>query len=242
MCPLLELFASGQIPHAELAELAARGIEYLLEIGEKRFIPWRSICAVAVIGTLQIVAGGILIATGFGDSVGMSLISEGISDLLYAYRAYSSRQFDWGDYAKQKAISIIISVSTMGLSKFKDAGKGVSNLVSGEAATLAKEATKEVGEAAATQFITNSKTVGKEILKTGTNLKSLAFKFTGVKLGEAVVREGMNSGVQYLTNLTLDTFKPQICQEVQHKVQSRFCDVKISFLLKKMYTLDAVAK
>ena len=207
---MVELFTHGQRPYAELAEFAARGIEYMLDVGEKRFIPWRSICAVAVIGTLQIVAGAVLIATGFGSSFGMSLISEGISDLLYAYRAYSSRQFDWVDYAKQKAISVIISVCSLGFSKVKDACKGASTLV-GEASTLAQEAAKEVTETAATQFASNAKTVGKEMLKSGQNLKCLAFKFTGVKLGEAVVREGMNSGVHYLTNMSMEACKPRIC-------------------------------
>lgn len=230
------------MPHMELAEMAARGIEYLLEMSEKRFIPWRSICTVATLGALQMVAGGILIATGFGTSVGMSLISEGISDMLYAYRAYSSRQFDWGDYAKQKAVSLIISVCSLGFSKLKDAGKGVSSVVSGEANKLAQEAVKETAEAAASQFVSNAKTVGKEMVKTGKNLKGLAIKFTGVKVGEAVVREGMNSGVQYLTNMSMDAIKPTICLEIQQKVESRFCDVKLGTLLRKMYAIDAVAK
>lgn len=233
---------NSQLPHVELAELAARGIEYTFDLSEKRFIPWRSICTVALIGTLQIVGGGLLIATGFGATVGMSLISEGISDMLYAYRAYSSRQFDWVDYGKQKAISIAISVASMGLSKFKDAGKGISSVVSGEAKTLATEAAKEATEAAATQLTTNAKTIGKEMLKTGKNLKVLAVKFTGVKVGEAVVREGMNSGVQYLTNLSMDSLKPRISMEIQQKVQSRFCDVRLEHYLKKIYALDAVTK
>lgn len=237
-----ELYTNSQMPYMELAELAARGIEYILEISEKRFIPWRSICAVAVLGTLQIVAGGILIASGFGATVGMSLISEGISDLFYAYRAYSSRQFDWGDYAKQKAVSLMISACSLGLGKLKDAGKSVSSVVTGEAKMLAQEAAKEAVEAGVTTMATNAKTVGKEMLKTGRNLKSLAFKFTGVKVGEAVVREGLNSGVSYLTNLSMDAIKPKICSEIQLQVESKFCDVKLALLLKKMFALDAVAK
>ena len=70
-----------------------------------------------------------LIATGFGASVGMGLITEGIADMFTAYRAYSNRQFCWGDYAKQKAVSLAISAVSMGYSKLKDAGKGVKNAV-----------------------------------------------------------------------------------------------------------------
>ena len=239
---LAELFMKNQMPHAELAEFAAKGIEYLLEISEKRFIPWFSICTVAVLGTLQIIIGGVLIATGFGASVGMSFIAEGMSDMLYAFRAYSSRQFDWTDYAKQKAVSLIISACSLGLGKLKDAAKGTSNLISGEAATLAQEATREVLEGATTQLATNAKTVGKEMLITGKNLKSLAIKFTGVKAAEAVAREGMNVGMQYLTSMSLDAIKPYICGNIQEKVLVRFSYPELKCLLRKMYALDTFAR
>jgi hypothetical protein len=60
-------------------------------------------------------AGVVLIATGFGASFGMGLITEGAADIFTAYRAYSTRQFTLKDYIKQKAVSIIISVACMGL-------------------------------------------------------------------------------------------------------------------------------
>ncbi|CAF4318070.1 unnamed protein product, partial [Rotaria magnacalcarata] len=47
--------------------------------------------------------GGILIASGFGATVGLGLITEGAADFFTAYRAYSTRQFSWSDYGKQKA-------------------------------------------------------------------------------------------------------------------------------------------
>lgn len=237
---LTELFMKDQMPLMELAEFAAKGIEYLLEISEQRFVPWYSIATVALLGCVQIVVGGILIATGFGATVGMSLISEGISDMLYACRALINRQFDWIDYAKQKAVSIAISVFSAGISKFKDAGKGAANLVSGEVSALAQEASKEAAEAAATQFVTQGKTIGKEMLKTGKNLKSLAFRYTGVKAGEAIVRESMNYGVQHLLNMSMDIVKPYISDHIQERVKSKFCNPELNVLLKKIYALESV--
>jgi hypothetical protein len=59
----------------ELSEFFARGIEYLLEINEKKFIPWHSITTVGALAGIQIVAGSFLTATGFGASLGMGLIT-----------------------------------------------------------------------------------------------------------------------------------------------------------------------
>ncbi|CAF4782954.1 unnamed protein product, partial [Rotaria sp. Silwood2] len=84
---LMELYTKGSIPTVELNEFTAKGIEYMIEINEKRFFPWRSVIAVAILGSLQIIAGGVLIATRFGSTVGMGLITEGIADMFTAYRA-----------------------------------------------------------------------------------------------------------------------------------------------------------
>ena len=35
--------------------------------------------------------GGLLIGTGVGANVGMGLVTEGITDIYIAYRAYSTR-------------------------------------------------------------------------------------------------------------------------------------------------------
>ena len=102
-------------PVLELSEFAARGIEYLLEINEKNFIPWRTIISIVGLATIQISLGVILICSGFGATCGMAFITEGAADVFTAYRAFSTRQFVWSDYFKQKAVSLVISASTMGL-------------------------------------------------------------------------------------------------------------------------------
>ncbi|CAF4600728.1 unnamed protein product, partial [Didymodactylos carnosus] len=224
----------GSIPTLELNEFTTKGIEYMIEINEKRFIPWRSVIAVAALGSLQIIVGGVLIATGFGATVGMGLITEGIADMFTVYRAFSNRQFSWNDYCKQKAVSLIISAVSMGYSKLKDAGKGIK--------TLAGTASTEVLEQAGTQFATNTKTISQTFTQAGKNLKSLAFEYTGVKAGEAVVREGLNSGIQYLSTFSFHLIKPQISEPVQARIRSTFSKSDLTCLLRKMYALDLQTK
>lgn len=140
-------------------------------------------------------AGGILIATGFGSTVGMGLITEGAVDIFTAYRAYSTRQFNWSDYGKQKAVSLVISAASMGLQGMKDAGKGIQNIVVG----VEKEALEQVGARA----ITNGKAIGATLLSTGKNLKSFAFAQIGVGIGEAGLREGLNKVADKLSHFAL---------------------------------------
>lgn len=228
------MFGKAEIPTRELEDFASKGIEYLLVLNEKAFIPWRSIMILVSLGTLQVVAGGILMATGYGLSIGMSIVAEGLSDLFTAYRAYSSRHFSWSDYAKQKSINIVISLVSAGYDKIKDVGKGVKTLVS--------EAGRETLEQAGTQFVWNSKSIGKEMIKTGENLKSITVKYIGVKTGEAVLREGLNYGVNYLSHMSLDFFKGQICQCLEERVKECFFKPELSSLVRKMFALDTLTK
>ena len=193
---LQDLFIKGSTPTAELTEFAVKGVEHVIEIDEKQFVPWRSVAAVALLGAGQVIVGGVLIVTGYGSTVGMGLVTEGLADMFVAYRAYSSRQFHWSDYCKQKAVSLVISAVSMGVSSWKDAAKGVQ--------TLTTDVGKEVIEQAATQLVTNKKVVGEVLIETGKNLKSLAPKFVTVKAGEAVVSEGLNTAVQKLTDFSFD--------------------------------------
>jgi hypothetical protein len=127
---LSELFMDYNKPILELSEFSARGIEYLLEINEKRFIPWRSIISVGILAGIQIIVGSVLIASGFGLNVkvGIGLMTEGVADIFTASIAYIKRQFIWSDYMKQKAASLVISVTCTGMRALKDAGKRVRNL------------------------------------------------------------------------------------------------------------------
>ncbi|EAS05901.2 helicase carboxy-terminal domain protein (macronuclear) [Tetrahymena thermophila SB210] len=228
------LFMDETKPIVELQEFAARGIEYLLEINEKRFIPWWSVATVGALAGIQMAVGGLLTATGFGATVGMGLLTEGAADIFTAYRAYSTRQFTWSDYMKQKAVSLVISAVSMGYQVAKDAGKGVKNLVVGVG--------EEVLEQAGTKVVTNCKTIGNTLIKSGKNLKSLAFKQVGVETGQAAMREGLNKAADSLSHFALEQFKPQISESIQNKVNTKFCQSNLMSLVRKMYALDNISK
>jgi hypothetical protein len=57
----------------------------------------------------------------------MSLITEGLADLVIAARIGYTRKFSWSDYRKHKAVSLIISAVLMGFAsaKYVDEGEEV---------------------------------------------------------------------------------------------------------------------
>ena len=231
---LRESFPKEDKSEEELVEFSTRGIEYLLEISEKKFVPWRSFFAVVMLSSLQTTAGIILVMSGFGANVGMGLITEGVADLIIAYRVYSTRHFSWEDYTKQKTVSLIISAVSMGLQSLKDAGKGINNVVNG--------VKSEVLEQAGTNLIINGRSVGTKLIQTGKNLKSLAFKQTLTATGEAVLREGLNKAVDSLSHLVMDELKPMISEVIHNKVQSKFYEASLSTLIRKIHSIEGVSE
>ncbi|CAF2645365.1 unnamed protein product [Rotaria sp. Silwood2] len=221
-------------PDLELSEFSGRGIEYLLEITEKNFIPWFSIGVVAGLVVVQMAVGGALIATGFGATVGMGMITEGAADLLIAYRIYNTRKFCWSDYGKQKAVSLVISAVSMGFSAIKDAGKGVKTLV-----TAAGEG---VLEQAGTKLVTSEKASCQVVVTTGKNLRSLAIKQVEVTVGENVLRESLNKLSDAEFNFVLEQLKPHILNSIQNKVINEFCKSNLLALICKMYAIDIINK
>ncbi|CAF5035230.1 unnamed protein product, partial [Rotaria sp. Silwood1] len=162
-------------------------------------------------GVVQIAVGAALICTGFGATVGMGLVTEGAADLFTAYRAYSTRQFSWSDYGKQKAVSLVISAVSMGFSSIKDAAKGAQTVVTG--------AGQELLEQAGTKLITSGKSAGTTLIQTGKNLKSLAVKFTGVTIGEAALREVIDD-FNEIMKLVSDTITEQVFRITQSQLIS----------------------
>ncbi|XP_047128515.1 uncharacterized protein LOC124809060 [Hydra vulgaris] len=228
-----ELFLEENRPVLELQEFAARGIEILIEIFEKGFIPWMSISIVSAIAAVQMLVGTALVASGWSATVGIGLITEGFADLHTVYKAYSTRQFSWKAYGTQKAISLAVSAVSMGWGAIKNAGKGT--------VVLAEGIGSEVVEQATTQAITNFKTVGETVIQTGKNLKSLAFKQMAVTAGISAIKKGSNIVASSLIDLALERFKPEISKYIQAKVQTKFCELLLK-MVSKMYAIDNLIK
>lgn len=76
-----------------------------------------SFIGVFALGALQFTAGVLLtvFTMGAGAVIGRALISEGINDIITAVKdCLINRNFNWKDYAIQKAISIVVTVLTCG--------------------------------------------------------------------------------------------------------------------------------
>ncbi|CAF4081282.1 unnamed protein product [Rotaria sordida] len=102
-----------------------------------------------MIGLAQVIAGAVLISFGLVN-IGGALISEGISDMIYATMAGLSGNFSWKDWAIQKAISFSLSIMTAGIGRLSSVGNTIAKIGSvSRAAMMAKIVGK-----AATQFAT----------------------------------------------------------------------------------------
>ena len=232
---LSDLYLHNQKPVQELQELSLRGINNLIEINEQRFIPWRAILGVTALAALQMTGGIILICSGYGATVGMGLVTEGAADLVTAGRTLYSREFSWQDYCTQKAISLIISATSMGWQALKNAGKGIE--------VLAKRAIAgEVLEQGCTELVKNGKAVTEIAKQSYSKLFKLAFKQTMVATGEACVKETLNAAAGFITNLGLDIFKPMIASSIQEKVDGKFRSSDLGSILKKIAAIEKYNK
>ena len=122
------MFMDHDKPVSELREFSTRGIEDLLEIYERKFVPLMSMIAVNNIAAIQLIVGGLLVPTGFGATIGMGLISEEVTDLFTSNRAYYTREFSWSNYIQSISVSLVISAASAGWKSMKDAVIGGKNL------------------------------------------------------------------------------------------------------------------
>ena len=72
------------------------------------------------LGIIQLIAGLVLeaVSMGMATHVAEVLINEGIGDLIYSIQAMVNGNFSWREYLKYKAISVSLSVATLGIRHF----------------------------------------------------------------------------------------------------------------------------
>ena len=104
--------------------------------------------AIAVLGVIQIGIGVVLEHMSFGilTPLGTMLISEGIGDILFAMQCAWRGHCTWRDYAKHKAVSVLISVATFGLGAVFSRGAQLATPV---ASIIARRIVREVAQAVA---------------------------------------------------------------------------------------------
>lgn len=176
---------------------AVNGLTHLFTITEKEPTPWWSICAVALIGLVQIAAGVLVTACTAGLS-GSGLIGEGVSDLITSGIAAIQGKFSWVEWGIQKAISVAISLASSGWNAVK---QGCKNL---------KNAFKSVG-VLATQL-------GKEGL-------NVAAKQVGLALGKGIAKEAVMALANYGAEKTLVAdLEQQIAEKAEKTITQALCN------------------
>lgn len=229
--PLADLFPEGVVPDDMMQQFTLRGFDYLLEINEQRFVPWWSVATVTGLASIQMLVGGALIATGFGATVGVGIITEGAADLFTAYRAYSSRSFTWEDYAKQKAISLAISAVSMGWQTLKSTSTDVKNVIQG--------AGEEILEQAGTRVVSNSKNVGRTLVESHRALYRDAVRQIGLQVSEAGTREVLNFAVDQVADMSLRRYQQGILKGIRNEIRHHFGETQLGNTVRMLYALDS---
>uniref|UniRef100_UPI001FB1D3BB hypothetical protein n=1 Tax=Candidatus Cardinium sp. cByotN1 TaxID=2699439 RepID=UPI001FB1D3BB len=143
------LHATFKDPQAAMAhgkairEAGLKGLSDLFTIKKIPPYPFFSIISMALISLSQIAVGCLLTAYG-GVQVGMSLIKNGINDMVTTIKSAFKGSFDWGAWALQKGIEIMIAVASYGVNVAKEAIKGAKTTA--ESVKNSLLATKQVGK------------------------------------------------------------------------------------------------
>ena len=97
---------------------------------EKEKSGWFESLLCGLIGLCQVIGGVLLTAISAGTlaRLGYALISEGISDIIYAIEHGIKGDFSWGTWAVKKAVSLAITFLTLGMGGFNGAAAGSSSM------------------------------------------------------------------------------------------------------------------
>lgn len=160
-----------ELHRQELQELTRNGWLEAFKVTEIKPIKWSAVLGLLCIGLGQLIIGAALtvFTLGAGASIGMGLISEGVSDIITAVKdGIINRDFDWVTWALMKIISLAVSVVCAGIKAIKDAAKtayaGAKNVVTIGAKCLT-QTTKEGWKLVAKKIgLEMAKGVAKEIV------------------------------------------------------------------------------
>ena len=230
---VLPLFSIIKDPDDETEEVLHEcwqlGLLNLFAVKEKPRFCWDAFI-VFCLGLFQLAAGALLTLVSCGTlfSVGMGLISEGISDCIDGTIGMITGTFDWASWGISKAISIAISVVSAGIGKLVAKGKQLKNGfktlikdIKGPAQGL-KGLAKEAGEAVE-QGVT---TLVKEAKATKSIIKSemkgglsLAVKDRMIDVGKVVAKEAIQQGVIQVVEMGENKLLTELMALVEKEVK-----------------------
>lgn len=117
-----------------------------------------------MIGLAQVTAGVALLVLSGGTSYFISLIAEGVGDMIYAVQSQLQGNFSWKAYSQHKLQSLMITVITLGVCAYLSKGAQATKLAVGLATkvAIAKAILKMVIVEATTAIVTSLINVGTE--------------------------------------------------------------------------------
>jgi hypothetical protein len=193
--------------HAKsIRDMALKGLTDLFTIEKVIPYPLASIVSMALISLGQIALGCMLTASG-GAQLGIALIRSGISDTITTIKSAIKGSFDWGAWAVQKGIEIVISVASAGITMAKEAMQGMQTAKT-TATTLTEgcqsgtQAIKDIfGANVVQEQVSNNLTLttaaGEAITKSpGQIVKDLL----GIELKQTATGTLMNQAAQFCTD------------------------------------------
>ena len=153
------------VTNEELHILSQLGLEFVFDVEKKPQLCSKGLLVFAL-GLVEILAGAclILLTEGLSSSIGMGLISEGVSDCIGDTIEVITGEWSWTQWGVMKASSISMSLSTGGVGKFVEEGaegfkiglKAIPKAAEHGWTQVAKSSMKDVGEA-----------IGKEVVQLG---------------------------------------------------------------------------
>ena len=111
---LEEYFPDDEIPHDEIREMAALGLLYIFDVKEvSPPVDWGTCLMLATLAVIQIGVGILCACTGH-LTIATSLVLSGLSDFEKCYNVANGNPFSWNDYFTEKAITIGVTLLTLG--------------------------------------------------------------------------------------------------------------------------------
>ncbi|KPJ20365.1 Protein translocase subunit secA [Papilio machaon] len=155
----------------ELEEFERNGWLKGFKVTEVKPIDWTSVISLLGIGFGQLIIGAAItvFSLGTGATIGMGLITEGVSDIITAVKdGIINRDFDWAMWGLMKVISLTVSVVCAGLKAIKDVARtaysGVKNIATSGIKAFNKVTSEGFKIAAKKLGFELSKGVAKEIV------------------------------------------------------------------------------
>jgi preprotein translocase subunit SecA len=212
----------------EISEFRGNGFYGTFQVTEIKPIPWWSVIGMGLLALGQMIGGAALtvFTLGAGSSIGMGLITEGVSDLITAVKdGIINRSLDWASWAIQKAISLTVSIVCAGLGAIKDAAK-----------------TAVAGIKAAAGAVKTAALGGKVIIEqTVKNGWKLAAKAVGVSIAKGVAKEVVTQLVDYgISKALMPSIEEEVRKRVEGPIQEALTNEMTSLgqIVKKMLELD----